>query len=125
MEEGHLSEKLIKLIDILATTTPPLRYHDNEDQLAEYLISQGWKIKKKGRFWIVDSYEYMLQQGSLSHEVNHIELIYAATGRVAAAIQHGQRSFDDMEEGHKKMLASILTILVFNYGTWMDSIENI
>ncbi|WP_060477693.1 MULTISPECIES: hypothetical protein [Pseudomonas] len=123
VEKGHLSEKLIELIDILATTTPPLKYHDNEDRLAEYLISKGSKIRKEGRFWIGADYEFVLQQASLAHTINHTELVHAASGRVIAALNYGQRNFDDMEEGHKKMLASILTILIFNYGTWMDSTE--
>ena len=43
-EEGNLSAHLINLIDVLASTEPPKKYHDNEDRLAEYLVSMGSKI---------------------------------------------------------------------------------
>lgn len=118
-EEGNLSAHLINLIDVLASTEPPKKYHDNEDRLAEYLVSMGSKIQKKGRYWIGDDYGFVLQQASLAHQLNHEELIFSAAGRVMAAIKHKQRMFDEMEEGHQAMLAAILTILVFNYGTWI------
>lgn len=119
LEEGNLSAHLINLIDVLASTVPPKKYHDNEDRLAEYLVSMGSKIQKKGQYWIGDDYGFVLQQASLAHQLNNEELIFSAAGRVVAAIKHKQYKFDEMEEGHQAMLAAILTILVFNYGTWI------
>lgn len=119
VEEGNLSAHLIDLIYVLANTEPPKKYHDNEDRLAEYLVSKGSKIQKVRGRWIGDDYVFVLQQASLAHQLNHEELIFAAAGRVMAAIKHEQTGFDEMEEGHQKMLSAILTILVFNYGTWI------
>ncbi|HDS1810215.1 hypothetical protein [Pseudomonas putida] len=102
-EEYTFSGILIRLIDRMASVTPPKKYHDNEDILAESVIaSLKWKIEKVGNRWVGADYASILEQGSL-----------ATAGRVAAAIKHGQHRFDDMEDGHQTILAAALSILVF------------
>ncbi|MBY9026203.1 hypothetical protein K7459_21295 [Pseudomonas fluorescens] len=113
-EEGTFSGALIRLIDRMATTSPPKKYHDNEDILAESVIaSLGWNIEKVGRRWEGADYVSVLEQGSIGNSINQSELFLATVGRVVAAIKHGQNRFDDMEEGHQTILAAALSILVF------------
>ncbi|WP_024617024.1 hypothetical protein [Pseudomonas kilonensis] len=113
-EEGTFSGVLIRLIDRMATVTPPNNYHDNEDILAQSVIaSLGWKIEKIGKRWEGADYVSILEQGSIGDSVNQSELFLATVGRIVAAIKHGQYRFDDMEEGHQIVLAAALSILVF------------
>ncbi|MFO1865890.1 hypothetical protein QOT58_04315 [Pseudomonas aeruginosa] len=113
-EEGTFSGLLIRLIDRLTTVTPPVRYHDNEDILAESVIATlGWKIEKVGNRWMGADYAAILEQGSIGNSVNQAELLLATAGRIVTAIKHGQHRFDDMEEGHQTILAAALSILIF------------
>lgn len=113
-DEDTFSGILIRLIDRMANVTPPKKYHDNEDILAESVIaSLKWKIEKVGNRWVGADYASILEQGSIGNSVNQSELFLATAGRVAAAIKHGQHRFDDMEDGHQTILAAALSILVF------------
>lgn len=113
-EEDTFSGVLIRLIDRMSSASPPKKYHENEDILAESVVaSLGWGIEKVGRRWEGADYVSILEQGSIGNAVNQDELFLATTGRVVAAINHGQHRFDDMEEGHQTILAAALSILVF------------
>lgn len=48
-KEDTFSGIIIRLIDRMAKVTPPKKYHDNEDILAESVIaSLKWRIEKVG-----------------------------------------------------------------------------
>lgn len=113
-EEDTFSGILIRLIDRMAKTSPPKKYHDNEDILVESVIaSLGWNVEKIGRRWEGADYVSLLEQGSIGNSINQGELFLATVGRVVAAIKYGQNRFDDMEKGHQTILAAALSILVF------------
>jgi len=102
------------LIEELSSLEPPLRYHDNEDRLAErtnHLL--GWDIKKVGKRWICEDYPVVLQQGSFNG-TNQRDLMLAVAGRVMAAMKYGQMHFDEMERTHQKMLADVLAIVLYH-----------
>ncbi|GLK48971.1 hypothetical protein GCM10017620_19440 [Brevundimonas intermedia] len=55
------------IIDQIASTPRPDRYHDHEDTLAESVIRNlKWPIQKKGSRWIGADYEAILEQGAFS-----------------------------------------------------------
>lgn len=112
-EDDSFAKDLNDLIDCIATTPRPARYHDNEDVIANYLASEGSNIRKEKGRWVGDDYEQILANGGFS-DIDQEQLRIAATGRVCAAIEHGQMSYDQMENGHRKMLASILTIILYH-----------
>jgi hypothetical protein len=90
------------------------RYHDNEDRLAEYVRENlKWKITKVGGRWIGADYDSILSQGGFD-DIDQQELVKAAAGRIAAAKARGQRHFDRMEESHLRMLAAVLTIILYH-----------
>lgn len=113
-DEETFAQILNTLIREIAESSVPQKYHDNEDVLAEYVIEHlKWKIKKvKGR-WIGADYESILTQGGFN-DIDEENLIKAAAGRIAAAIKFNQLHFDEMEEGHKKLLGSVLTIIIYH-----------
>lgn len=118
-EEDSFAEELNELIERIASTNPPLRYHDNEDRLAEFVQSKGWRIKKAGNRWVGTDYASILEQGAFDdHDIPN--LLLAARGRVHAAVVRGQTHFDEMEESHQKMLAAVLAIAIYHRecGTW-------
>lgn len=113
-ENGTFAGLLNDLIVELATTSPPAQYHDNEDALAEYIIQrQKWKIKKVGNRWIGADYESVLEQGGFQ-DIDEVHLVKAAAGRIKGAIDRKQLHFDDIEEGHKKILAGVLAIILYH-----------
>ncbi|MCY7398765.1 MAG: hypothetical protein LH466_08025 [Sphingomonas bacterium] len=119
-EENSFASALNRLIGHISTTLPPKRYHDNEDRLAEFVIaSLGWKIRKENGRWVGEDYDFILEQGG-STDWDQIELLNAAAGRVHAAMDRGQMHFDDMEESHRRMLAAIMTIILYHRS---DSLE--
>ncbi len=121
-EEDSFSELLNQLMDELEDKNPPLKYHDNEDRLAEYVIKHlGWKIKKVGKRWIGEEYPVILEQGGF-HDIDQEDLVLAAAGRIKAAIERGQVHFDDMEKSHRKILAGVLSVIL--YHRMNDDIED-
>ena len=113
-EEGSFSELLNRLMDELEDKSPPSKYHDNEDRLAEYVIKHlGMKIKKVGKRWIGVDYQVILEQGGF-HDIDQEDLVMAAAGRIKAAIKRGQFHFDDMEESHRKILAGVLSAILYH-----------
>lgn len=113
-EEGSLADLLNEIIDELAVTQPPARYHDHEDRLAEFVIAHlKWQIRKvKGR-WVGADYGIILEQGAY-HDVGRKELLAAAAGRIWAAIKRNQLHFDGMEKSHRHMLAAALSVILFH-----------
>lgn len=113
-EEGTFAGLLNDLIIEMAETTPPKKYHDNEDALADFVIKHlKWKIHKVKKRWVGEQYEAILEQGGFD-DIDEKHLVQAATGRIIAAIKHSQLHFDDMEESHQKMLAAVLAIIVYH-----------
>jgi hypothetical protein len=111
---GTFASLLNDLITEIAFTIPPSKYHNNEDCLAEYVKeSLKWNIKKENGKWLGSSYGAILEQGGFK-DLNEQNLVQAATGRIKAAIARGQKHFDDMEESHKKMLADVMTIIIYH-----------
>jgi hypothetical protein len=113
-EEGSFAGDLNALIDCISAAPRPDRYHDNEDVVANYLASQpGSTLRKEGGRWKGDDYFSILERGGF-RDIDQRQLRLAAVGRVCAAIEHGQRHFDEMEEGHREMLAIIMTIILYH-----------
>ncbi len=113
-EEGTFASLLNDLIDELASTPAPARYHDNEDTLAEYVKqNQKWKIRKLGNRWTGSDYKSILEQGGFK-DMNEKDLVKAAVGRIKGAIDRKQQHFDDMEETHRKILADVLAIILYH-----------
>ena len=113
-EEDSLAENLNQLIQEIYQTKPPKKYHDNEDFLAEYVDRNlNWKIKKVGNRWICGDYASLIEQGGFG-DIDEKNLVKAAAGRIQSAIKFGQNNFDDMEQGHKKILAYVLAIILYH-----------
>lgn len=103
-----------QVISEMNTVTPPSYYHDHEDRLAEYVSQHlNWPIQKVGNRWIGQNYEAILEQGGF-HDLNEANLILAASGRIRAAIDHGQLHFDQMEESHMRILAGVFAVIVYH-----------
>lgn len=113
-EEDSFAADLNQLIRDLAATAKTPNYHSHEDQIAEYQLSKGsWQIKKKGRIWIGHDYQSILEQGGFLDE-NQQDLLAASAGRIEAAISRNQLHFDQMEKNHQKMLAGLLSIILYH-----------
>ena len=113
-ETDSYAELLNDLIDELGTVSPPAKYHDNEDRLAEYTRDRlGWPIHKQGGRWVGADYESILEQGGFD-DIDEEDLVLAAAGRIKAAQAHGQNHFDQMEEGHQRMLAAVIAIILYH-----------
>lgn len=112
-EPDSFAGDLNLLIEELATTRPPARYHDNEDRLAQYVVDRlHWPIFKQGNRWMGADYATILEQGGFD-DIDQEELLLAAAGRVHAALKHKQTHLDEMEESHRDMLAAVLTIILY------------
>lgn len=113
-EEDTFASILNDLIDEFAKTVPPNKYHKNEDCLAEYVKEfLNWKITKINDKWIGEDYDAILEHGGF-HDLNEANLVKAATGRINAAIKRNQYHFDEMEKSHQRMLAAVITIIIFH-----------
>ena len=116
VEDREFGMLVNQLMAELGETDPPAKYHDNEDALAEYVKQNfNWGIKKVNGRWAGD-YASVLEQGGFS-DINQSELVHAAAGRIASARTFGQNHFDEMEPGHQKMLASVISIIVYHRST--------
>jgi hypothetical protein len=113
-EEDSYAEMINDLVVKISKLSPPNKYHDNEDRLAEFCKTNlGWDIKKNGNHWVGHDYASILEQGAFD-DVDERNLLLAVSGRVKAALDRGQMHFDDMEESHRKMLADVLAIILFH-----------
>lgn len=113
-EDGSYAAELNALIDELAAATPPAKYHDNEDRLAEYVVKHlKWPIRKEGKRWVGEDYDLILQQGGF-HDIDERDLVLATAGRIRAAIDRGQTHYDQMEKSHRRMLAAVLSTILYH-----------
>jgi hypothetical protein len=113
-EPFSFAEDLNIVIELVATCPRPLKYHDHEDVFAERVLMQlKWPIQKKGARWIGADYPSILEQGAFD-DLDQQSLIAAATGRVHAALDRGQKELDDMEDRHLHMLAALLSIIIYH-----------
>jgi len=118
-EDRSFAKDLNQIIKELEETAPPINYHEHEDVLIqEFTKKLNYTIQKKGNRWDGD-YVFMLEQGAWS-DYNESTLLKAAAGRVNAAKSHAQIHFDDMEDGHQKILAYIIAIILHHRwsGEW-------
>lgn len=114
VEGDSFASKVNELIEQLGAVEPPLKYHDNEDRLAEYVKSNlKWQIQKTGNRWVGEDYSSILEQGAFN-DIDREELLRAAAGRIRAAIDRGQLHFDQMEWFHRKMLADVIAIILYH-----------
>jgi hypothetical protein len=113
-EEDSYAEDINSLIDDLGKLTPPRKYHDNEDRLAEYVKARtNWNVRKVGNRWVGSDYDHILEVGGFN-DADQRDLMLAAAGRIQAAVERNQLHFDEMEEGHQKILAAVLTIILYH-----------
>lgn len=115
IEEGDsFAVDLNLLIDELDRTIPPAKYHDNEDRLAEYVKTfLNWSVVKEGARWVGADYDSLLEQGGF-HDIDETNLVLAASGRIQAAKVRGQLHFDDMEKSHRRMLAAVISVILYH-----------
>lgn len=117
-EEDSFAKQLNQMIDDIADTAISSSYHENEDVIANHLASRpGSKIVKKNGRWIGADYGFILEQGAFD-DINQAELLTSAIGRISAAIEFNQLHYDDMEQGHRLMLADILTIILYHRSSY-------
>ncbi|MFO7484197.1 hypothetical protein [Oceanibaculum nanhaiense] len=110
-EYDSFADDLNMVIEQLANCVRPISYHSHEDRLAESVLNKlRWLIQKKKGRWTGADYQSILEQGAFSDMSN---LVFAACGRIHAAIDHGQKHFDEMEGGHLVMLAALITIIIY------------
>lgn len=113
-EDDSMADLLNRLVDDIASCNPPVRYHDNEDRLAEHMKGKlGWNIKKVGDRWVGAGYFAILEQGGFK-DIDQRDLLEAAAGRVKAAVDRGQKHFDEMEESHRLILGTVLSIILYH-----------
>ena len=112
-EDDSYAEELNKLIEEIGKTTIPESYHNNEDFLAEHVKSHlGWNIDKNNGRWENADYTSILEQGSFS--LNGVDnLLQAIAGRIETARQYEQLHFDEMEEGHMRILALAMSVILY------------
>jgi hypothetical protein len=113
-EEDSYAHILNDLFCELEGITPPKNYHKHEDYLAKHVRSSlHWKIEKRGRYWIGEEYGFILEQGGFC-DFDQERLVLATSGRVRAAIEHGQFHYDDMETCHRKTLAALIVAIMYH-----------
>lgn len=132
-EEDSFAWLFNHLIDDLAKTKPPAKYHNSEDQLAEYVKANlNWKIRKQDNMWVNSdgtrlhrsSYLSLLEQGGFKRN-GDADLVEAAAGRINAAISRKQNHFDDMEPSHQVILAGVLSIILYHRADHEESYRNL
>ena len=131
-EEDSFAALFNALIDKLASTQAPLRYHDKEDRLGGYVQKHlNWKIRKSGSTWVnqdgsrlhPSDYLALLEQGGFdNHGIRN--LVLAASGRVHAAIQRGQMHFDDMERSHQVVFAGVLAAILYHREPYEEDLNS-
>lgn len=125
-EDDSYGALLNVLIDELDSCAPPKHYHDNEDCLGEYVKNKlNWGIRKRGIKWVSGDgsvlgpgdYLALLEQGGFG-EAGEQNLVLAAAGRIKAAIDRGQKHFDQMERSHQYILAGVLAAVLYHRGSY-------
>lgn len=114
VEEDSYAEDFNRLIEELENVDKVSLYHENEDSLAEYVINNlHWPITKVGNRWIGCDYASIISQGGFG-DFDEQNLLKAAAGRIYAAKAYCQETFDDMERGHKEVLATVITAILYH-----------
>jgi len=112
-ETGSFAGDLNEIIEQIAMSPRPDRYHDNEDRLAERVLTDlKWPIQKKGYHWHGADYQSILEQGAF-RDVGQRELAIAAAGRTHTALDYGQTHFDTMDDAHMTMLSALMTFMIY------------
>ncbi|MGV0025093.1 hypothetical protein ACFE35_08830 [Phormidesmis priestleyi ANT.L61.2] len=113
VEEDSFAETLNTVIKELEQVNPPARYHDNEDRLAEFVRDRlRWSIYQIGGRWVGADYASILEQGGFD-DIDETNLLLAIAGRIKAAQVRKQHRFDEMEESHQRMLATVLSVVLY------------
>lgn len=68
---------------------------------------------KVGNRWVCVDYASLLEQGRFG-DTDEANLMLAVAGRIHAARIAGQEHFDDMEESHQRMLAAVLSVILYH-----------
>lgn len=68
---------------------------------------------KAGKRWVGADYIIILQEGGF-YDLNENNLLQAAAVRIVAAKSFDQEHYDDMEERQGKMLAVILSLILYH-----------
>jgi len=114
VEDNSFAKELSELIDELDQSETPERYHDNEDNLVEYVRKRfDGKIEKVGNRWQGRDYQSILQDAGF-HDYKEENFVRSAKGRIEAAKKYGQEHYDDMEQGHRKMLGLLLALIIYH-----------
>ncbi len=113
-EKESFAKEFNILVQDLDQAIAPLKYHDNEDRLAEYVAQKfNWGIRKVGNRWEGADYESILEQGGFN-DIDQLDLVLASAGRIKAAKDRDQMHFDEMERSHQKILAAVLSIILYH-----------
>lgn len=113
-EVDSFASDLNEIIHQIAGSQRPDHYHDNEDRLAERVVTElKWPIQKKGGRWHGADYQSILEQGAFE-DIGQRELAIAANGRVQMALDYGQSHFDAMDDAHMTMLSALMTIMIYH-----------
>lgn len=113
-EDNSFSKLLNELIFELDQAALQRNYHDNEDVIAKYVMQNlKWNIRKVKTRWTGAEYVSIMEQGSFS-DSNEKNLILSAVGRIHASIVLKQNHFDDMELSHRRILAKIISIILYH-----------
>ncbi|PHR71091.1 MAG: hypothetical protein COA66_10240 [Arcobacter sp.] len=101
-EGNSFADEVNQMLKELHNTIVPNAYHENEDILANNVIKRHkWNIYKENSRWKGNDYD-------------ELNLLAAAAGRIKSAFDHNTLHFDDMEKGHQKILADILSIILYH-----------
>lgn len=120
-EENSFAGKLNEVLAELDRISPPEDYHKFEDIIIEHVEKEknGKVLKIKGE-WVKNikdeiqkaEYDSLLEQGSFDDPYEY-NLLKAAKGRMKAALERDQNHFDDMEHSHQIVLATIISIILY------------
>jgi len=115
-EKNSYASLLNDLIAEIEAVTPPEKYHDNEDRLAEHVKEHlHWEIRKEEARWVGADYHSIIEQGGF-HDLDEEQLVLAAAGRIKAAQVRGQSQYNMMEDSHRCMLAAVLSVILYHRG---------
>lgn len=113
-DDNIFAQLLNSLIKEIGATKPAKRYHRREDIVASYVVTRlRWAISKKEKYWVGAEYDSILEQGGFD-DIDERNLVLAAAGRVMTARDHGQNHYDHMEESHRRMLGTILRVILYH-----------
>ena len=116
----------------MQNSSPPSRYHYNEDCLAKFVVEHlKWPIKKIGSRWVGADYDSILEQGGL-HDVDEANLLFAAAGRILIksalqfAVNRGNTRVEesDLFGGENQYSRFALDSLIVEAGVQISNVED-